>query len=192
MKWTDAQLRKFELDPAINSASIYADQIMRPMAQEYCPLVLEAFDSENNMDENPLGPNWHAFAGELERATITAYQLGQSDTLISYFAFLNWSVNEATSYLPNESILTPLAGFTYAIPPTAWMKYFPIPNLDVVVQYARGYFKPRVLPPLVKELQKLKSDPVSHRASWQPLHVSFSKTADRLNIPYTNLLWLSD
>lgn len=188
MNWTDDQMQKFQNDPLIGSDSIYADKIMRPMAKEFCPAVLKLFDLENNTGDDPLGPDWHVFAGDLERATIKACKLSHQADLVSYFTFLNWAVNEPISYLSNETILTPLAGFICELPPKAWMKFFPAPNLDAVIQYAKGYFRPETTPPLINEKNELQSDSINHQAHWQPLHKSFSNTAKRLGVPYANLL----
>ncbi|MCI5044392.1 MAG: hypothetical protein MRY72_06810 [Aquisalinus sp.] len=188
MKWTKEQLKNFEANRSIGPDAVYADKIMRPMAEVYCPDILEAFDQQYNLGAAPLGPNWHVFAADFGPATVEALKLGHLNDLKSYFTFLNWAAYEPTSYLSEEVIITPLADFTYKIKPEDWMIYFPMQILDKVIQYTQNNLVLEISRKLRVEQRRLNSRRVRHDLCWAPLHKSFSKTAEKLGVPFTNLL----
>ena len=107
MKWTDEQLERFRANEYIGEDSIYADGLMRPMAEVFCPDVLIAFDKQWNEGDDPLGPNWHVFAGDLEDAIKKAHASNDTKKIEAYYAFLNWALFEKTSYLGNEVVVSP-------------------------------------------------------------------------------------
>ena len=187
LRWTPEQLEQFQADPLIDEASLLADRVMRPMAEVYCRDVLDLHDAEYNSEPDPLGPNWHIFAAELERAIIRAQEEAKMSRFVGYLTFVNWALNEPTSYLGNEAVLTPIAGLSINLPPTSWMKYFPMPNIESAMSYADSYLDASVRIGLRKERDRLRGVESEHHAHWAPLHTSFAHTAETLGIPYVSL-----
>lgn len=187
MKWTDEQLAKFRADPYINEESIYADSIMRPMAEALCPQVLQRFDAKCNVGDDPLGPNWHTFASELEEAVKVAHKVDSKRDLERYYTFLNWALFEKTSYLSDETIVSPFEGII-EISPEKWMKYIPIPIIDKMITFMQRYMVDNIAIGMRRVKGQLLADVKYHENHWKPCHRKFTKIAIENNIPYTNFL----
>lgn len=187
MVWTEKQIQKFIEDEYIGHDVVYADKIMRPMAAELCKDVLHAFDQEWNVGENPLGPNWHAFAGELERSIKTAHRQNDDAKLHDYYSFLNWALFEKTSYLHKEAIISPFEGII-DIAPKKWMKYIPTIILERMTSHMSVFMFPHISSNMRTELKRLNENMTMHTKCWRSCHEKFTKVAERHSIPFTNLL----
>jgi len=187
MCWTNKQINTFINDPSIGPDAVYADKIIRPMARVFCPEALVKFDESWNIGDEPLGPNWHTFASELEVFVKESHLKNNSKKLHNYYSFLNWALYEKTSYLHREAFISPFEGII-ELNPKDWMPYLPKVILEEMIDFMSTYMSSHTIRQMQKELQVLLKNPVLHAQYWMPCHRSFTEVAQQKSIPYTNQL----
>ena len=186
--WSYAELESFRQNEYLGERAIYADNIMRPMAKTLLPEFLKNYDNENNSGKNKLGPNWHAFAGDLEREIIQAHKVNDNAKLQNCYAFINWALFEPTSYLGKEAYITPMEGIATELDADQWMKFFPLRVFDKLLPHMDFYFQPHVASNMRKERQQLLRDTVTHESYWKPLHRKFVSVAKANKVPFSDAL----
>jgi len=186
--WSDAELEAFRQNQYIGERGVYADKIMRPMAKALFPNFLQSYDKENNVGENKLGPNWHAFAGDLSLEIIKVHKGEDLATLENYYTFVNWALFEATSYLSKEAYITPMEALATELEPNKWMKFFPMKVFDKLIPHMEFYFLPHIASNMRNERARLSKDSAGHGIHWKPLHRKFINVAKTNNVPYTEVV----
>ena len=188
LPWSDEEIKSFRENDGISEACFYADKIMRPMATSLCPEVLRAHDEENNTGKYKLGPNWHAFAQNLEDSIIDEHEKKSSLKLANYYSFVNWAIFETTSYLGDEAYVTPLEGFATRLRPEQWMKFFPMVVIDTQIPYVSRMFRSHIALNMKKERAILAKNASKHETYWKPLHRRFINVAKDNKVPFTAAL----